>query len=236
MNNIAVGTAEAARRAGSGRVTDVVIGLGYTLICLEEERCGISYTPREHLEAGCEVFDAAGTLSGKELDELLGWIGGGSPMACSLGLAAANSVLRPPGECLGVDLLDTLDLRSGESVVTVGRFKPMEAAFESRGVELDFIEWGDPPDALFDCDVAVITATTIINNTLGPLLEKVGGAREVALLGPSTPYAPDAFSDTPVTILAGSVVDDEERVRRVISEGGGTRTMGRALAKWVARV
>lgn len=228
--------AAAAGGAGGGRVKEAIIGLGYTMICLNETSCGLAYTPREHLENGCEAFAQAGTLDGRELEELLPWISGSSPVASSVGLAAANAVLRPPNMCLGVDLLGSLDLRPEESVVTVGRFKPMETALERRGVRLEVIQWGDSPQALRLCDVALITATTIINGTIENLLEIVGRAREVVILGPSTPYAPGAFDDTPVTVLAGSIVSDPARVRHVVSEGGGTRTMGKALARWVERV
>ncbi len=225
-----------ARKAGSGPVEEVVIGLGYTMVRLDDERSGISYTPWENLEAGCESFAEAGSISGRELDEVLGWIGGSSPVASSIGLAAANSVLKPPAECLRADLFNCLDLKPGESVVTVGRFKPMEAAFQDRGVELEVIEWGDSPKPLSRCDVAIITATTIINGTLESLLESVGEAREVVLLGPSTPCVVGAFTEEPITMLAGSMVKDPERVRRVVCEGGGTPTMGKALVRWVARV
>ena len=74
-----------------------------------------------------------------------------------------------------------------------------------------------------------------IEGTLGGILEATGEAREVVILGPSTPYIPAAFLGTPVTLLAGSVVLDLGKARRVISEGGGTRTMGKALSRWVAR-
>lgn len=206
------------------------------MICIGGSSCGLSYTPREHIECGCEAFTESGTLLGRELHELLGWLSGGSFLASSVGLAAANAVLKPSKVCMEGDLLDSLDLRPGEKVMTVGRFKPMEAAIASRGARLGFVEWGDSAEPLRRCDVALITATTIINKTLEDLLDEVERAREVVILGPSTPYAPRIFQDTPVTMLAGSVVNDGARVRRVVCEGGGTRTMGKALSKWVARI
>lgn len=175
-------------------------------------------------------------MAGSDSRDLLTWIGSDSPLRSSVGLAAANALLRHHDRCLGVDLLDSLDLREGEGVVTVGRFKPMEAALENRGARLEVVEWGDSPEPLERCDVALVTATTIINNTLAGLLEMVGEAREVVILGPSTPYAVETFAETPVTMLAGSVVGDPARVRRVVCEGGGTRTMGKSLRKWVQRV
>ena len=226
----------ARREGGERRLAEVIIGLGFALVCLDDDSCGLAYTLRERLEHGCDAFDKAGELNGMALDEVLPWIGGSSVIASSIGLAAANALLQPPEEACAAELFDALDLHAGERVVTVGRFGPMENRLKGAGVELEVIEAGGSPRPLDGCDVALITATSIINNTLHGLLERSGGAREVVILGPSTPYAPAAFADTPVTLLAGSVISDLAKVRTVVSQGGGTRTMGRALAKWVARI
>ncbi|MDY6796705.1 MAG: DUF364 domain-containing protein [Actinomycetota bacterium] len=235
--SIASRIAAAADEAGGGRrIRDAVIGLGYTMIRLEDGSCGLAYTLREGLQRGCETFGAAGTLIGRELRELLPWMESTSVISSALALAAANAVLSPPHDAHSEDLLRILSLQPGEKVVTVGRFKPMEQLLEEKGIHVEVVEWGDPIYALDDCDIALITATTIINNTLEGLLRHPIGAREVVLLGPSTPYAPSALLATPVTLLAGSVVGDPERARRVVCEGGGTQTMGKALLKWAARV
>lgn len=235
MTEIIDGIVSAAREHAGARIKDVVIGLGFTMVRLDES-CGLAYTLRENLKTGCEAFEEAGSIIGKELEEVLSWIGKGSPTASAIGLAAANAVLKPPDSCLDVNLLDSLDLQRGERVVTVGKFKPMEPELKSRGVHLGVIEWGDSPGLLSDCDVALITGTSIINNTVDSLLEQAGNAREVVILGPSTPYSPNAFSGTPVTRLAGSVIQDPVRVREVVSQGGGTKTLGKSLSRWVATI
>jgi uncharacterized protein (DUF4213/DUF364 family) len=229
--------ANAAQEAGGNRLIDeVIIGLGFTMVRLHGGAAGLAYTLREELERGCEAYEEAGSVAGRKLQEVLSWIGGSSVLASCIGIAAANAVLLPPQGCLDSDLLQTLDLRPGERVVMVGRFKPMLPVLVERGVQLQVIERGEPPQALNKCDVVLITATTIINNTLKGLLEAVNGAREVVILGPSTPYVPAAFSDTPVTLLAGSVIRDLDKVHQAVAEGGGTRTMGKALGRWVARI
>jgi uncharacterized protein (DUF4213/DUF364 family) len=45
----------------------------------------------------------------------------------------------------------------------------------------------------------------------------------VALLGPSTPLLPEAFTGTPVSWLSGIWITRAMEVLRVVSEGGGTR-------------
>jgi len=222
--------------SGGRHLEEVIVGLGFTLVYLDNGAGGLAYTLREDLERGCDVFAEAGNLGGMEVDEVLPWIGGGSTVASSVGLAAANALLQPPEEAFAADLLTALDLQPKERVVTVGRFRPMEPQLEKTGATLEAIERGASVAPLSDCDVALITATSIINNTLDGLLEEVKAAREVVILGPSTPHAPEAFADSPVTLIAGSAIADLQKVRRVASEGGGTRSMGKALRKWVVRI
>ncbi len=64
----------------------------------------------------------------------------------------------------------------------------------------------------------------------GPLVGPLR-AREVAILGPSTPMLPDLFAKCPVTLLSGVAVIDPERAPRIVSESGGTRQLGPAVRK-----
>jgi uncharacterized protein len=229
--------ASLAGEAGGGlRLGEVIVGLGYTMACLAGGACGLAYTLREELERGCDAYEEAGRLSGRELEEVFAWLGAGNIIASSIALAAANAVLLPPADCHATDLWGSLRLQPGESLATAGRFIPMEPLFEEAGVELAVIEQGNDPAPLRTCDVALITGTSIINDTIEGLLATVERAREVVVLGPSTPYAPAAFSGTPVTLLAGSTIADMDRVRAIVREGGGTQTMGKNLGRWVARI
>lgn len=101
------------------------------------------------------------------------------------------------------------------------------------------------PDVLADwaaaavlpaCQVVIISATTLLNRTIDGILDHVKGAREVAILGPSTPWAPEIFAPRHVTLLSGMQITDPECVLRVVSEGGGTREFGKAVKKFTARL
>jgi len=114
----------------------------------------------------------------------------------------------------------------------VGLFAPLVERIRATGAILTVIEKNPerlellPPDqkqqALTGCDVAIITATTLLNFTLEETLAALGSPRLVAVMGPSTPLLPEAFKDTPVTHLGGAVVADSARALQIISEGGGT--------------
>ena len=90
-------------------------------------------------------------------------------------------------------------------------------------------------EILPQCGVVILTATTLLNRTLDDLLACCRSAREVAIVGPSTPLLPAVFASGGVTLLSGVQVVDGQRVLRVISEGGGTRQFGSAVRKLTVR-
>jgi uncharacterized protein (DUF4213/DUF364 family) len=81
-------------------------------------------------------------------------------------------------------------------------------------------------------DVAIITSTTIINDTIDELLEAARDCRELVMLGSSTPLITEAFESSPVTWLSGITVEDADGLLRVVSEGGGTRFFRPFVTKW----
>jgi uncharacterized protein (DUF4213/DUF364 family) len=85
------------------------------------------------------------------------------------------------------------------------------------------------------CQVVVVSATALLNRTLDALLDLSGNAREIAILGPSTPLLPQVFAPRGVTLLSGVQVIDPGRVLRLVSEGGGTRQLGRSVRKLTLR-
>ena len=124
------------------------------------------------------------------------------------------------------------NLQPGEKVAMVGLFAPLVKRIEATGAILTVIEKNperleilspdDRQKALKECDVAIITATTLLNNTFEEMINLLGSPRLVAMMGPSTPLVPEIFRDTCVKHLGGAVVKDSARVLQIISEGGGT--------------
>ena len=124
-------------------------------------------------------------------------------------------------------------------VVMVGHFGPLIPRIRKIGCQLDILDLNtdrsgiiDPasgPAVLADCDVAIITATSIINATIENLLGHLQRNRTAVLLGPSTPICAEAFAESRVTQLSGSLVKDPGRLKQVISQGGGTMLMKKYL-------
>jgi uncharacterized protein (DUF4213/DUF364 family) len=127
----------------------------------------------------------------------------------------------------------------------VGCFFPLLPKLRKMNIEVQAVDLDPKPGALPaesayaflpKSQIALITATAVINGTIDGLLESAGDCREVAVLGPSTPLIPQAFRDTPVTCLAGIRVDLPEGVFEVIAEGGGFREFKKYATKVAFRV
>ncbi len=96
----------------------------------------------------------------------------------------------------------------------------------------------DQEKLLPECDVVIISGTTMINQTLEELLDWCQNAREIVLVGSSTPMYPEAFKDTGVTVLAGSWWDIRQKTSlfKKISLSGGISHVSSAMMKKAVKV
>jgi uncharacterized protein len=222
--------------------TDVRVGLGYTAVALEDGRCGLAYTLHEKDYASCTVIAEAGTLAGRRASELISWMKQSDVTACAIGLATANALIDIPHGAAESDILDLLPVGPEDAVGMIGYFGPLVGSIRKRARVLHIFERKPIPDLgvlpdsaavdlLPQCQVVVLSATTILNQTIDGLLDCCREAREIAILGPSTPFLPDSFRKRGVTILSGVQVIDGPQVLRVVSEAGGTRSFGKAIRK-----
>ena len=220
-------------------VEDVRIGLGYVGVKLGSNRLGLAAVLRHELAPGCTTINKAGTLKGRTASELLKYlVEGRNPLDKAIGLATANALI----ECDAAEEDDTIalmNLTAHDRVAMVGLFKPLLEKIRATGAELSIIERDSARMKIVDeqakiyilkkCTVAIITATTILTDTLEEVLNTLGNPRQVAILGPSTPLCSDVFEDTAVTHLGGASVIDSDKIMQIISEGGGTPAMRPSL-------
>ena len=234
----------ALARANDLLVKDVRIGLRYTGVMLENGSTGVAYNFSRRVTKGCSVLDSMFPLAGKKARELITLIDTGHEIESSVAIATANALLNTPDrKYLDGDILRHLTLRPDDTVTVVGYFAPLVPAIRVNCSDIKIFDEVSRPGGeilpaaeavkwLPKSQVALITATAIINGTIDSLLEASRTCREVVVLGPSTPMAPEAFKGTPVTLLSGIVVHDGNEILRRISEGGGTRQF-RACSKKV---
>ena len=164
-----------------------------------------------------------GGLRGLPLREAAGAVKSWNLREASFGLAAANAFYNTParmealGSALSMDLYPTagIDMR-GKTVGIVGHMHgPRGLRDEAKAVYVleRAPQPGDYPDAACDwflpqCDVVLITGSSLINKTLPHLLDLCRSAVTV-LLGPSVPMCP-ALLDFGIDRLSGFVVTERE--------------------------
>lgn len=229
------------------RVEEVRVGLGYVGVMLEGGRMGLAAVLRNELRPGCSTIGKAGTLAGSNVSHLLALLTTGSnPLEKALGLATANALLSPDAGGEEQDSIALMHLSAEDRVAMVGYFGPLVQRIRKTGAELRIIEKDsqrveeilsrtERDTILGECSVAIITGTSILNNTMEEILTALKGARHVTILGPSTPLCEEAFAGTPVTHLGGSAIRDPRKVMQIISEGGGTPHM-RPYLRFVDRM
>lgn len=223
--------------AKNRKVIDLRIGLGYIGVRLDNDATGIAAMLFDALPHGCTVVPAAGSFAGSSATDLLQYlVGGKNPLEIALGLATANTLIETPaGNIDDREATTYLHLQKGVKVAMVGLFAPLVAHILDTGAKLTVIEKNparmeilsdaEKKEALKSCDIAIITATTLLNSTFEETINSLGTPRSVIVMGPSTPLTTRIFSDTPVTHLGGVIVVDSARVMQIISEGGGTSAL-----------
>jgi uncharacterized protein len=217
-------------------IADLRVGLSYVGVKLDNNAAGLAAVLPDMTIRGCTVLAAAGSYAGSPATDGLKYLlGDKNALHRAIALATANALIGASFDKVKTENREAttyLNLQPGEKVAMVGLFAPLTARIRATGAILTVIEKNpdrleilspeEKQQALRQCDVAIITATTLLNGTFEETIDALGAPRAVALLGPSTPLAPLIFRDTPVTHLGGVAVADPRRMLQIVSEGGGT--------------
>ncbi len=232
-------------------VKDVRIGLAYTGVLLSDDYGGVACTPLYELSC-CPALGFTDILKGKTADKVLELALSENPLETAIGIATANALfhilqgLEP--ENFPVSNIDILDLIKPEDrIAMVGYFGPLVpkilkitnklTVLEKR--EIESPETRTLPsekarEILPQSDVIVISATTLANRTFDELISLRGAAREVILLGPSTPLYPAPFFERGITAVMGTRILDPITMLTVVSEAGGTKKLHKYCGEKVA--
>jgi uncharacterized protein (DUF4213/DUF364 family) len=184
----------------------------------------------------------AGRLAGRKASDFLSWIQSPDATACAVGLATLNALIPIPAAAAETDVLDMIAIDPKDTVGMIGYFGPLVEPIKKRAHALHIFERKPEPkyeilpesatrDLIPQCQVVVISATTILNHTIDGLLELAKSARETVILGPSTPFIPELFNRYGITVLSGLQTTNPAQVLQIVSEGGGTRQFLRATRK-----
>ena len=173
---------------------------------------------------------------------LLNFAGKG-PLCNSICLSVANAVMAPLAKLdTKGDFIDHFRLEPGTRVGMVDHFAPLAPMIVKRRAKLTIFDLHpDPlsgilpptkiPSTLPGCEVGLITATSIINETIDDIFFHARNCKYVALLGPSSPLVSVYFKDTPVSCAAGAVVRKKGKMINAVVEAGGMQVFSPYLDK-----
>jgi len=232
-------------------VTDLVIGLTLIACELDNESVGVSYVLRENLPIGCSPFEFAQGIIGRPAAEIAQFITSGTD---DIQRAVAAAVLVAASNKLDIsDDSETspfgIDFKADDTVGMVGYIGPVARFLSGKIKELIAFDKGLwmngryemlcpmelQPELLPKCDVVLLSGTTTINGTIDSLLEMCSAAREVVLVGPSTPMYPEGYKGTCLTRLAGSWWANKHKneIFKSISLAGGIQHIKQYMIKKV---
>lgn len=227
------------------RVADIRVGLGYTAVKLESGKAGVAAILRHRLGQGsCSLLPQAGTLAGIEVQQAILLICSHNVVEASIGLATLNALIdwKEDAGSSNDELVELLHISKDDRVGMVGHIAPIVKTIrqhantcvvfdEGKVGEEGITDTAQESEILPQCDVVILSATSLLNHTFDFLLTQASGAREICVMGPSTPLLPEFFRARGVTLLAGRQITDADAILRIVSEAGGTKRFGKVSKK-----
>lgn len=206
-------------------VDEVLVGLNWTLV-RAGKYCGIARSPARGTE-GARSLCSHSPLSGGALSALAHGLCSLDPLKRSIGLAAINAFWNSTAQPRADGPTGWHRFTPpGEGLVIVGRFhEAMVRLPAARIIEREPVA-NDTPENQSDAVLAsakaiAITAQTLMNGSLEPLLARTGHIPERLLLGPSAPVT-DILFDAGITSVSGLTVTSPDRIRTFIAETGAS--------------
>jgi len=203
------------------RVKEIRIGLSLLAVELDDGSIGVTYVLRKEIDEVCEAIQSNEKLEGASAVEIGKWaLQGNNVIQKAVGLAVLNCVadfekLEQEKDSNNLDAVFSAEIKPSDTVGVVGHIGPVISKLYGKVKRLIIFERGQSesssvypesaqPELLPECQVVFVTSATLINGTLDGLLSHCTNAREVIMVGSSTPMYPQAFSGTKVTALAGT--------------------------------
>ena len=229
---------------------EIRIGIFYTGVVLSSGHAGMSYTPVQEIpEAVCcprshAKMPAAGDLLNKEITELMDYALDDNVLKAAVGMATINAlsaVLLEDNDCKYKpsaygNALELVDITGNDTVAMVGAFTPFIKKISEITEKLFVIEKNprvvgkddtfkiESADRLEEiipqADILIITGVTLVNHTLGPILDLAKKANEIVVVGPTASVYPEPLFARGVTVMGGVKITDASKMIHLIGEAG----------------
>ena len=229
---------------------DIRIGVFYTGVVLNTGHAGMSYTPIQEIpEAVCcprshAKMPAAGKLLNMQIAELMDYALDDNALKAAVGIATINAlsaILLEDEACQYKpsaygNALDLVKITGEDTVAMVGAFPPFIKRIREITNKLFVIEKnprvagkGDMieiesearlREIIPQANIIVITGVTLVNHTLGSILDLSKKASEIVIVGPTASVYPEPLFARGVTVMGGVRIVDAAKMIHLIGEAG----------------
>jgi uncharacterized protein (DUF4213/DUF364 family) len=221
----------------------------FGILALADGGAGLYYAWLGDSQRGMSAKYAEAWLLGQAPLELARRYASTDQAECSIGLAAISAITQSLYARAGFgaesapDTAGALDANPGDHLGMVGYFPSLVGKLRAPGVRLTVIEQHDDlvqrgenfevtldPRQLSACNKILITAATLLNDTLEGLLAHAALAERIVVLGPTAGFFPDPLFARGVTAIAGTrLIDPVVAIARQRAE----QSMGDSARKFL---
>ncbi|MHA1370974.1 MAG: Rossmann-like domain-containing protein [Promethearchaeota archaeon] len=225
------------------RVKDLVVGISYTAILLENDVLGVISTNPEFLYSECCLFDGSNlignflncdlgelidqTISKHKINRLIGYV---AINAFSQALLSDRNNMMDLGK-RSPDITEILEDYKDEPIFMIGEIRPIIKTLNQKNFTVFVKDFKKKKS--FDLDVEklkrdkhgilIISGSSISNETLIKELEDYRFVKKIVLIGPSAQiYPPYIFTLTNIDVIASMWFKEPVKAFETIKQGGGT--------------
>lgn len=207
-------------------IDKIMVGFNWTMVTAGDY-CGIARSPSRGTE-GARTVRPEGGFAGRSLKSIAQMLYSTDALSRSVGLAAINAFCNQPDSDKQAKSSMASGFSSieapGEGVVIIGGFRGVTkrltaAKIVEREPRAEDVPIEQAADTIASAKTLAITAQTLMNGSLEPLLLASQKVKRRMLIGPSTPLSSTLFNHG-LTDLSGMAVYDREAIERFICETG----------------
>jgi len=215
----------------------------FSVAVLENGTVGFSYNLFYRDDEAMERYLAWDTteITNRPVDEIISWLLSEDTLKKTAGLAVLNALsqdflINNPGAYrldTESDLSDLLQLDKSTRLGVVGFFGPMMNMMMEKAGELNVVELSgtlpqgsypfpisDNPETLRGCDKVLVTATSVLNDTLPHVMPHCTDAAFVAMMGPTAGFLPDTVFALGIDAVGFTRVTDLDLFLERFTSGG----------------
>lgn len=228
-------------------IKEVRIGIELLGVELDDGSIGVNYVLKDELK-GCAALPEAGRLNGIKAEDAAKWaLNEKNVIKRAIAMAIFNAVapIKNTSNDMNIDAGFAVEISKNDIVGMIGNIRPVVKSIKDKAKEIIIFDRSqigekgiyhesEQEERLKNCDIVYITGTTLINDTFESVISYCKNAREIIMVGPSTPLYPEAFMDTKITCLASmkwkSTYNNE--ILSMISQAAGVRHISKYAIKY----